>query len=280
MKAPLALALLTAGRLATAAQPSELIMPVSLSLDSLAKTSAQTLCVTAGTSLPVGFNLTLHDPGISNQIAFDVSLTRAASGVGALSVSDVGQATNFVATPTHIAATGSVFDLQLALDSLSFRSAQAEDDVLDMSLCRPADGYTPEASCATVRAYLVVVANSSAISTALCRAPPTLDPADDLGDLPGDGVTPVLAPRLQVASDAPQVTWYRDGMAVQSTLTLGGVATFRYPPVASYGLHSYAVGHDAAIGPPYGAAVSAPRYLYQHEWLHRADFEAKTVIDP
>lgn len=267
-----ALILLTAAYSAAhAGQPPHFLGPMTLKLDQLAADTANTVCTISGRQLPNHYNLAIHDNSDEMGLDLVIELQRGSPQVGVLLTNGFGQAQVLQNTATRIHAVGMSFDLQTVLNGLVHRSSQDELDRLTITLCRAGDGYIYEGNCASFRSYITVQQGTS-IDTALCRAAPILLPADDLGDLPNDNVTPVLRPRMTVVTTSPTVAWYRDDMLIGSSNPVSGVASFTYPPVASYGVHSYEVVHGTA------SARSAPRFLHHHERLFRHDFELKGYI--
>ena len=200
---------------------------------------------------------------------------------------DQGDASHFVAIPdigggqwvthdyTNLEVKGLSIDIAVALSVLTYldRVDEPSSNVVGVTLCRPAVSSAIPASCASLRNFITNDPGSDLIDMAPCLSSPTLDPADDRGDLSGDDVTPVLAPLLHVQTAAASVNWFLDGVLVGSSNASGGVASFRFPTVSTEGVHSYAAQHGT------GGPIAAPLYLtIQIDALFRDAFEEKTLF--
>jgi len=275
MRRLIALLLACAAVGAHATQPTVFFGPLTLKLDALPETTALTVCTASSRNIATALNLIMRDNTDSGStvgagLDLDITLTRSPPQVGRLIASEFGTGTVLENSDTRIHVVG-LFDPNAVLATLAHISTQDEDDVMTITICRPGTDFFQEAGCATLRNHLTV-RQGAGINIDICRAPPVLLPADDLGDLPNDNVTPILAPRMTVATTAPLVSWYRNGVLAGTSAPVAGIATFEFAAVSAYGLYAYEVAH----GEP--AARSAPRYLSHHERIFRWDFEIKNYV--
>jgi hypothetical protein len=101
--------------------------PPTLQLDRNAPATFLSVQTNVGRNLPLSYNLTLADPDVeAGSMYFSARLVcleaNQANCAGRLILNDFGQGTLEVFTPTQIVGTGMIFDLQLALKALTFRS--------------------------------------------------------------------------------------------------------------------------------------------------------------
>lgn len=254
-----------------AAEPLVIVRPINFTMNGQSGLQAISECRQVGTNLPMGWTLTLNDIGYTDQLELDIQLVRGTPHDRGLVILDAGLGNILINQPTHFRMTGQYPDLQLALNSLSYRVLVATHDRIDMRACRPALAGLYEESCATLRSRIEIIPGSNAVHISPCNPAPVLLAADDQGDLPDDSHTPVLAPRFEVPTTAPLVTWYRDDVLMGETAPEAGAASFHYPPVPGPGVYRYAVDH----GTP--AARSPDLHVLHSERLFRDPFEARVV---